>query len=394
MSSVVETVRQVCRQFCLEFVENPYLCYTEHGLHALFFARLYQALPEHARYTCWEGQRVCVTQKEYPTAHALIKPRRQHWDIAVIKTPPESSAEIKQPSYDFLRLAAVVEFGMNETEGHLRDDLARLCHERANVDQGFIIHLYRLSEGHSRFSGRDWSARSSQILKAEEVAKVAQEVIPAGKNVEIFYGLHDTTDTHPSGAWLIVDDEPQPLHLMSGEQETQIGPFARHRIALFAPDASPDSQRSHPLDAAHFFPGGKWVGAVRNTAEQVGIDFFVLTTGHGLVAGDEVLTGYDLHVEEHQAEVIENWRRTIPRLISAGRYDVVVFYTGGCPERYVELLQPVLHEECVPLLSFGKPSMFDSGNIKALVELLMEGTSLDELRSLLNVPEKLQYFPA
>jgi len=74
---IVETVRQTIIQFCTEFMEHPYLCYTEHGQHALFYARLYNALsPEH-RYTIWRGQKIGVVQKEYPTAGKLGKPRRQ-----------------------------------------------------------------------------------------------------------------------------------------------------------------------------------------------------------------------------------------------------------------------------------------------------------------------------
>ena len=67
-------------EFCKEFVEHPYLCYTEHGLHALFFARLYAALPPDERYLEFAGKRVSVVQKEYPTHHHLDRPRRQNWD--------------------------------------------------------------------------------------------------------------------------------------------------------------------------------------------------------------------------------------------------------------------------------------------------------------------------
>jgi len=36
--------RQAIIQFCLEFVRNPNLCYTEHGQHALFCTMLYHNL--------------------------------------------------------------------------------------------------------------------------------------------------------------------------------------------------------------------------------------------------------------------------------------------------------------------------------------------------------------
>ena len=76
MSSQIEIVRRITKEFCLEFVENPYCCYTEHGLHARLFTRLYNALPDDQRYRCWDGHQVCVIQQEYPTAHDLDKSRR------------------------------------------------------------------------------------------------------------------------------------------------------------------------------------------------------------------------------------------------------------------------------------------------------------------------------
>ena len=206
MTEQSEKVRVVAADFCAEFVKNPYLCYTEHGLHALFYTKLYNALTPEERYTEWADHRVCVIQKEYPTARSLGKPRRQNWDIAVIKTPPESLPG-SQPSYDYLRLAAVVELGMNEAQEHFEDDLSRLCHPDANVENGFIIHLYRISGPKGQeISGRDWSPNSTRILTCEEIAELAE-----GKAVEVFYSLADNTGTHPSGAWSITDGNIQRI---------------------------------------------------------------------------------------------------------------------------------------------------------------------------------------
>lgn len=206
MSSQVETTRQIARQFCLEFIEDPYLCYTEHGLHALFYTMLYNALPTDQRYTTWHDHKVCIVQKEYPTARPLGKPQRQHWDIAVIKTPPQSIADGIASSYDYLRLAAVVECGLNEGEEHLTDDIKRLSHPDANVDQGFIIHLYRLSKSGAKLSDRDWSATSKRILSKERVVEIA-----AGKPVEVFYGIYDSTGIHTPGAWHIKEGTIVPV---------------------------------------------------------------------------------------------------------------------------------------------------------------------------------------
>ena len=45
------------------FLRNPYLCYTEHGLHTLYYTQLFNALTPEQRYLSWAGQQVCVLQK-------------------------------------------------------------------------------------------------------------------------------------------------------------------------------------------------------------------------------------------------------------------------------------------------------------------------------------------
>lgn len=194
---MINTVRQAVRNFCVEFVQDPYLCYTEHGQHALFFTRLYQAIAEDRRYTNWKGEKVCVIQKEYPTADKLGKPRRQHWDIAVIKSPPKSIV-VGAESFDYLSLDAVVEFGMNEDIEHLEDDIDRLNHPRSNVNSGFLVHLHRLSIPGAPLSGRDWSPKSRKIISRDEIAALV-----SGKDLEVYYGLKDITGTRESGLWSI-----------------------------------------------------------------------------------------------------------------------------------------------------------------------------------------------
>ncbi len=197
----VDTVRQTIIKFCAKFIEHPYLCYTEHGQHALFYARLYNALPSEHRYTTWQDKKVSIVQKEYSTAGKLDKTKRQHWDIAVIKTPAES-IEAKSPTYDYLKLAAVIEFGMNATRQHLMGDVERLIHREANVIHGFIVHLYRLSKPRTLFSNRDWSPNSTRILTSDEVAEISR-----GKSVEIFYAMADSTGKYLSEVWHIRQGE-------------------------------------------------------------------------------------------------------------------------------------------------------------------------------------------
>lgn len=194
----INLVRQAIVEFCSEFIQHPYLCYTEHGLHALFYNRLYNKFPEETeRYAVWKGEKVGVIQKEYPTADKLDKPKRQHWDIAVIKSPLESITD--EQSYDYLKLAAVVEFGMNANKEHLQEDIRRVCHPDANLESGFIVHLYRLSKPGFPFSGRDFSADSTKIIAKEDVA-----ILSKNRSVEIYYGVAGYTNTeNPSGLWRV-----------------------------------------------------------------------------------------------------------------------------------------------------------------------------------------------
>jgi hypothetical protein len=190
----VEVTRRTLLDFCKEFIARPYLCYTEHGLHALFFSRLYHALPEDSRYTACNGQELCVIQKEYPTAHNLGKSRRQHWDISLIKTPVVPPA--RPNAYDYLPLAAVVEFGLNCPSDHLEDDITRLCHPEAIVDRRFVVHLYRLSSVTGKVSGRDWSPESTILCSRDSI-----QVVLRNRPVEVFFGVVDATGANQSGLW-------------------------------------------------------------------------------------------------------------------------------------------------------------------------------------------------
>jgi hypothetical protein len=207
MNSVNDKVTETIRGFICEFIEHPYLCYTEHGQHARFYQMLYEALDPSQRYLTCMGQKVCAIQKEYPTAGNLDKPRRQHWDIAIIKSSAESVPE-KKHFYDYLMLEAIVEFGMNVAKDHLDDDIKRVCHADANTDHRYIVHLYRLSKAGEQFSMRDWSPSSTQILKVDQV----KAMIPKGKSVSIFYGMYNDTDKSQNGIWLIKDGvEPEKV---------------------------------------------------------------------------------------------------------------------------------------------------------------------------------------
>ena len=176
--------------------------------------------------------------------------------------------------------------------------------------------------------------------------------------------------------------------------KTQIGPYSKDRIVLCSTDAHPDSQRKEPYYAGFFFPGATWVGAVRNAAQDLECRLVVLTTAHGMVDSLDLIGPYDLHIYADMRKVGRNWSETIPCLMGKNQCDLVVLYTGGCPrEPYIELLKPVLHDNGISLIAFGKPNTFDSGRVVDVARLLMNGTHLEELRSILKSPDTLEFFP-
>lgn len=215
MKSRVEIVRDVVHDFCVDFVEHPYRCYTEHGVHALLFAQLFNALPEGERFLRWNGHEMCAIQKEYCTAHDLGKSRRQHWDLAVLKAPRERAGADSRQRYDYMPLAAALEVGLNEPGKHLREDIRRLRHTDANIEEGFVLHLYRLSKPREKLSGRDWSCRSPRIVGVEQVMEMLahlHESEAADRQVEVLYAVAGETGEHEKGLWLMRRGEaPIPL---------------------------------------------------------------------------------------------------------------------------------------------------------------------------------------
>jgi hypothetical protein len=120
--------------------------------------------------------------------------------------------------------------------------------------------------------------------------------------------------------------------------------------------------------------------------------FVILTTGHGLVKPDDVISPYDKHILDYPTEVAERWQATIPRVLEENKNSLVLFYAGGVKrEPYIEISKPIFHSLGISLLSFGKPNMFDVNRIQECAEMLFWGTSLDEIASILGRPERLEF---
>lgn len=196
------------------------------------------------------------------------------------------------------------------------------------------------------------------------------------------------------------DEEPtcstEILEKKDGSDCIKIGPYSKSEIILCSADAGPGSQSEIEDIAGYFFPGAKWVGAVRNAAERLMCKFVILTTGHGMVNPHDIIAPYDMHIDEYEEQVREKMNRTIPQLIGNDLYKLVIFYAGGVPKKpYVKALKPILHSINLDLLTFGRPNMFDIGKIDEIVELLNKpgGTTTNELKGILKLSERFEFYP-
>lgn len=137
-------------------------------------------------------EKVSVVQKEYPTAGTLGKSRRQNRDISLIKSPISAPCA-KTPLYDYLRLGRAIEFGLNATREHLEDDIGRLSHSDSNVENGIVVHLYRLSEDKSN---RDLSPNTGQLVSPEDMLRMVR-----GTAIEAYCALSGSSGRHGSCAY-------------------------------------------------------------------------------------------------------------------------------------------------------------------------------------------------
>src|SRR5689334_7021557 len=112
---------------------------------------------------------------------------------------------------------------------------------------------------------------------------------------------------------------------------TALGPVPVKQIILCAADAPRRAQAETPEAAAHFFPGAPWVAAVGTAARRTGALFTVLTTGHGLVRGRDVIAPYDLDIQTHGYEAAVYFRTTVPAVLRRHRHSLLLFYAGGAP---------------------------------------------------------------
>jgi len=193
------TIESALVDFCNEFVKDPYLSYTEHGLHAQFYHELSTKLPKDQMTGVLENKTFNVIQKEYPTNSDLGKGQRQHWDIAIIDREGRPTQE---PFYDHMPLVAAIEFGLNYPIAHMIEDIRRLCEDK-NVNAGYIVHFFRLS---NKWSGRDVKPKTSYLFTPAEAQKILLVSSKKNKKIKIYYCCVDLTKNEVSHPYLISYD--------------------------------------------------------------------------------------------------------------------------------------------------------------------------------------------
>jgi len=205
MSRIEELVENTIEDFCLEFLKFPYLCYTEHGLHAMFYAKLLDNMPVNRRIIRVGDKDICIVQKEYSMAHRQGESKRAHWDIAILE---DTQASDKGNWYDFLKLNSVVEFGLNESIDHLERDVKRLSHQESGVKHGFVVHLHRYSRAVTR---RDWVRKHGRTKMQIEVQDEIQSILrDVGGDVIAYFALVDSVTGTKVGP-LRMDRTSEPL---------------------------------------------------------------------------------------------------------------------------------------------------------------------------------------
>lgn len=181
---------------------------------------------------------------------------------------------------------------------------------------------------------------------------------------------------------------------LSDAGPTAIGPYRIDRIILCSADASPRAQSDTACEAKEFFPNAKWVKALANAAERSNCHFAILTTAHGLVHPDDVITPYDLHYNADPPSVQRIWKDSFTQILGTRRFDLMIIYFGGCPRQPAfQAIIEILGNMNIDALTFGKPNMCDIGKIDNVVHLVTEGTRISAIKEILRYPDKLEFRP-
>jgi hypothetical protein len=191
-----DIVRKTIEKFCFDFLSSPFQCYTEHGIHAMFYQELMNRIPKDRQVINVNGKDISIVQKEYCMRDKSGKKNRANWDIAILSEKQTGKPDRDLRWYDCLKLNSVVEFGLNPGEhNHVEDDIQRLSHIESGVEHGFVVHLYRLSNDVTRKDwGKRWSKRiwtSIPLTTFNSEKQINKMIQDNGNRVIGYWALYD-----------------------------------------------------------------------------------------------------------------------------------------------------------------------------------------------------------
>jgi len=106
-----------------------------------------------------------------------------------------------------------------------------------------------------------------------------------------------------------------------------------------------------------------------------------------------VIEPYDMHINDYPRQVKKNWSNTARKVLGNNQYDILILYRGGCPDSYVPMLQPILRNLNISLLTFGRPNMYDFNNLERVTNLIIQGTTYAELKPIVSLTKRLWFYP-
>ncbi len=114
-------------------------------------------------------------------------------------------------------------------------------------------------------------------------------------------------------------------------------------------------------------PAGKLYKSARirhlyRRSKELGVPFFILSAGYGLISGDEEIEPYEAVMTE------ERCGELLPTLLSCLKnFDVIVYYRGGARKEYLNCIEKAAELLGKELIVFGYGNMGDIGKLEEVL---------------------------
>lgn len=131
------------------------------------------------------------------------------------------------------------------------------------------------------------------------------------------------------------------------------------RVALIT--ACGNRKEDSPKEAGKLYKSPR-IRYLYKRAKELGVPFFILSGGYGLISGDEVIEPYDAVMTHEKCDYFKERIK-----LKLKKFDILLFYKGGARKEYLDCILKVANELGVEVIVFGFGNM---GDIKKLDEIL------------------------